>query len=173
MKIFKYIYYLVLAFIILIAVLLLISAFPIAGNYQVMMVQSGSMEPAIKMGSVVVVKPAEDYRIGDVVTFGPYDKIRPPTTHRVHDIKVEAGQPRYITKGDDNNAPDSGDIGKEDIIGKVIFSVPYLGYFVEFSQKPWGFALIIIVPALIIVGGEIKKIIAEIKKSKRKPTHIE
>ena len=166
MKIFKVIYYIVIAFIVLIALLLIVSVLPITGNYKIMTVISGSMQPAIKMGSVVIVKPASDYQIGDVITFGPYSKTKVPTTHRIYDIKVEGGQPVYITKGDVNNAPDSREIKKSDIVGKVLFSVPYMGYAVEFAKKPIGFALIIIIPAAIIVGDEIKKIYVEVKKKK-------
>ncbi|MDO8435923.1 MAG: signal peptidase I [bacterium] len=166
-KIFKYIYYVVLAFIVAVALLLIVSIFPITGNYKVMTVISGSMAPAIKTGSVVIVKPASDYKIGDVITFGPYSKTKAPTSHRIYDIKVVNSQPVYITKGDVNNAPDTREIQKSDIVGKVLFSVPYLGYAVDFAKKPIGFMLIIIVPAAVIVFDEIKKIIHEVKKKNK------
>ena len=166
MKIFKIIYSIFVAFIVVVAILLIVSTFPIAGNYKVMVVQSGSMQPAIKMGSIVVVKPVDDYKIGDVITFGPYSKTKAPTTHRIYDIKVVDGQPVYITKGDVNNAPDTREIQKKDILGKVIFDIPYLGYAVNFAKKPLGFGLIIIVPAAVIVIDEVKKIIHEIKEKK-------
>jgi len=164
MSIVKVFYYIIIGFIVLVAVLLIISAFPITGNFKVMIVQSGSMAPAIKMGSVVAVKPADDYKIGKIITFGPYSRTKSPTTHRIYDIKVVNGQPRYITKGDANNAPDQREIQKRDILGKVLFSVPYLGFAVDFAKKPIGFGLIIIVPAALIIVDEIKKIIGEIKK---------
>jgi signal peptidase len=168
MKILKVIYYIFLVFIVLVAVLLIVSVFPIPGNYKIMIVQSGSMAPAIKMGSIVGVKPADDYKIGDVITFGPMTKTKAPTSHRIYDIKVVDGQPVYITKGDANNAPDQREITKREIIGKVLFDVPYLGFAVEFAKKPLGFALIIIVPAGIIVYDEVKNIIREIRKTREK-----
>ncbi len=164
MKIFQIIYYIFLAFIILVALLLVVSVFPITGNYKLMIVQSGSMAPAIKQGGIVLVKPVSDYKIGDVITFGPYNKTKAPTSHRIYDIKVINGQPVYITKGDANNAPDAREIQKKDILGKVLFSAPYVGYAVDFAKKPMGFALIIIVPAAIIIYDEIRKIIYEVKK---------
>jgi signal peptidase I len=165
-KIFKIIYSVFIAFIVLVAVLLIVSILPITGNFKVMTVISGSMEPAIKTGSVVAVKPVADYKIGDVITFGPYSKTKAPTSHRIYDIKVVNSQPVYITKGDANNAPDTREIKKSDIVGKVLFSLPYLGYAVDFAKKPLGFALIIIVPAAIIVLDEAKKIYGELKKKK-------
>ncbi len=167
MKILKVVYYVFLVGIVIIAVLLIVSVLPITGNIKFLTVLSGSMEPGIKMGSVVLIKPADDYKIGDVITFGEISKIKTPTTHRIYEIKVQGSQPVYITKGDANNAPDIKEVQKKDVIGKVLFSVPYFGYAVDFAKKPMGFALIIIVPAAIIVFGEIKKIYEEIKKKKK------
>lgn len=168
MKFFKTIYYIFIAFIATIALLLIISVLPITGNYKVMTVLSGSMEPTIKMGSIVVVKPQENYKIGDIITFTSYNKKKTPITHRIYDMEVVGGYPVYITKGDANNAPDPKKITKKDIIGKVIFSIPYVGYAVDFARKPIGFIFIVIVPAAIIIFDETKKIYEEIKKKKNK-----
>ena len=166
MKPFKIIYYIFIAFIAAIVLLLLVSVFPITGNYKLFIVQSGSMEPAIKMGGIVMIKPADDYKIGDVISFGEVTKTKAPTTHRIYDIKVIEGEPYYITKGDANNAPDQKEISEREVIGKVLFSISYLGYAVDFAKKPLGFALIIIIPAAVIIFDEVKKIYAEIKKKK-------
>jgi len=168
MKPLKIIYSIFIAFIVLVALLLIVSVLPITGNYKVMTVISGSMQPVIKMGSTVVVKPVSDYKIGDIITFGPYSKTKAPTTHRIYDVKVVDSQPVYITKGDANNAPDAREIRKSDIVGKVLFSVPYMGYAVEFAKKPIGFALIIIVPATVIIYDEAKNIYEEIKNNKKR-----
>ena len=154
-------------FVVLVAILLIFSAFPLPGNYRVMVVSSGSMEPTIKTGSVVVVKPEKSYKIGDIITFGPFSKNHPPTTHRIYDIKIAGSKTFYITKGDANNAPDQKEISQEDILGKVILIIPWAGYAIETVKKPIGFLCIIILPALIIIGQEIKKIIEEIKKRRK------
>ena len=167
-KIGKIIYYVFVAFLTVIALLLIVSVFPIPGNYKVMTVLSGSMEPAIKMGSVVVIKPQEEYKVGDVITFGSYSKTKPPITHRIYQIKEVNGKKVYITKGDANNAPDQKEVAKRDVVGKVLFSVPYLGYAVDFAKKPVGFMLIVIIPAIIIIYDEVKNIWQEIKKSSTK-----
>lgn len=166
MKILKIIYYIVLGCLAVIALLLIISVFPITGNIKFMTVLSGSMEPKIHTGSVVITKPVSDYKIGDIITFGSYSKTQAPTTHRINDIKVVGGREVYITKGDTNNAPDQKEIQKRDIVGKVLLSVPFVGYIIDFAKKPMGFALIIIVPASLIIIDEIKKIFGEIKKRK-------
>jgi len=171
-KLFKIIYYIFLAFILLVAVLLIVSIFPITGNYKVMTVISGSMEPAIKTGSVVIVKPVDEYKIGDVITFGPYSKTKAPTTHRIFDVKVENGQPVYITKGDANNAPDQRQVAKREIIGKVLLDVPYVGYAVAAAKTPAGFTAIIIIPAAVIIYDEVRKIWEEVKKMRKRKDDV-
>ena len=166
MKPLKIIYYIVIAFIAAIAILLIISALPITGNFKVMTVLSGSMEPAIKTGSVVVVKPVDSYKIEDIITFTNPKKPVESVTHRIYDMKVIEGRISYITKGDANNAPDQREVSEREVVGKVLFSIPYLGYAVDFAQKPLGFAFIILIPAVIIIGDEIRKIYGEIKKKK-------
>ena len=69
MKSFKIFYYIVCVFIGLITILLIVSVFPVTGNFKVKVVESGSMESAIKTGSIITIKPEEDYKIGDIVTF--------------------------------------------------------------------------------------------------------
>lgn len=167
MKLFKIIYYVFIVFIGIIALLLIVSVFPIPGNIKFMIVQSGSMVPAIKMGSVVVVKPADEYKIGDIISFGEVTRTKSLTTHRIYDIKVVEGEPYYITKGDANNAPDQREVSQREVVGEVLLSVPYIGFAVSAAQKPIGFMLIIIVPAVIVIYDEVRKIWEEIKENKK------
>ena len=167
-KILKILYYIVLSVIAVFVLLLIISMFPITGNIKFMIVQSGSMEPAIKTGSVVMTAPSDNYKIGDVISFGKDSKTKTPTTHRIYDMEVIEGNAYYVTKGDANNAPDREEVSKEEVIGKVLISVPYVGYVVDFTKRPIGFVLFIIIPALVIIGDEIKKIHKELKAQRIK-----
>ncbi len=167
-NLFNIIYYFFIGAICLIAVLLLVSTFPITGNFKVLTVLSGSMEPAVKTGSVVVVKPAAAYRAGDIITFGEISRTKTPTTHRIYEIRSENGVNIFTTKGDANNAPDARDIRQNEIAGKVMFSVPYLGYAISAAKKPIGFILIIVIPALLLIFDEFKKIWGEVKKIRAK-----
>jgi len=173
MKVFNLIYNIFCGVLLLIVLLLIVSVFPITGNFKILMVQSGSMEPTIHIGSVVFVKPVPsnssgqaDYKIGDIITFGQISKTKTPTTHRILDIKVNAGEPLYITKGDANNGQDQKEISKNEIIGKVLLDIPYLGYAVSFAKTKLGFALIIIIPALAVILEESIKIKNELRKNK-------
>ena len=161
-------YYLVITIILSVAVLLVASLLPIPGNYQIKVVLSGSMEPAIHTGSIVVIKPADIYKVGDIITFGKDTKRNVPTTHRIVEMRVESGEMLYKTKGDANNGTDSREVKESEVVGKVLFSVPYAGYLIDLARKPIGFILLITIPAAYVVIGEVKKIWAEIKKIRRR-----
>lgn len=162
-----YLFYLAVAFIVL---LLLSSILPIPGGVKTFVVQSGSMEPSIGTGSVVVVKGAESYAVGDVITFGPRSKTKPPTTHRILEVKEDGN---FVTKGDANEEEDIRTVSRYEVIGKVIVSIPWVGYAVAAAQKPWGFAVIVVIPAVIIIWEEIGKIRGEIRKKRDYAARVE
>ena len=154
--------------IVTIALLLLTSLVPIPGNFKVKVVKSGSMEPLIPTGGIVVIRPEITYEVGDVITFGKDTKTQIPTTHRIVATDGEGHLRTFATKGDANEEADPVSTRFSDISGKVVFSLPYLGYILDFAKKPLGFALLVGVPALMIIVDEIGKIIKEIKLIKRK-----
>ena len=170
MKIFfDTVYYLLITGIVLVALLLSSTFLPIPGNFQIKVVKSGSMEPAIKTGSIVVIRSESVYKVGDIITFGTDSKTQIPTTHRIVAISTDAN-PVYTTKGDANDAPDPVATHLSDIHGKVLWSAPYLGYILAFARTTLGFALLVGVPALAIILDEIGKIIREVRRL-RKPRH--
>ncbi len=86
---------------------------------------SGSMEPNIEIGDIVVVKAEENLDIGDVIS---YRKGQSVITHRITQInKNENGEIEYKTQGDNNNVEDEESIKPSNIEGKVIKIVPKLG----------------------------------------------
>ena len=133
-------------------------------GYEVKVVKSGSMEPAINVGGIVVVAPQKSYEVGDVITFGADTWRRVPVTHRIVE-KVPTGMTSsYKTKGDANEEADNGLTRHKDVVGKVIFDLPYVGYAIEFARQPLGFALLVGIPALVIMLDEIANITWEIHK---------
>jgi len=114
------------------------------------------------------VKPVLEYKTGDVITFGPATKGKTPTTHRIVDTRIQEGKPVYVTKGDANEDTDTREAPARDVIGKVLFDVPFFGYALAAAKTPAGFSVLIIVPALIVLFDEGKKIFFEIKKIRRK-----
>jgi signal peptidase len=147
-----------------IAGLFLASLLPIPGNIEIKIVKSGSMEPTILTGSIVVVKPAASYDVGDVVTFGEDTSSQIPTTHRIIAATGDFKNTFYTTKGDANEEQDPQQIPARDIIGKVVFSAPYAGYILDFARQPMGFTLMIGIPAGIIIMDELAKIWNEVAR---------
>jgi len=163
-QIWQIVTYVLYGVVILFALFALSSKIPIPGNYKLFTVMSGSMEPTIKTGSLVVVKPAKEYKVNDIITFKNLKDPKQTTTHRLIETKEEGGLTYGITKGDANNGPDSEKVYQNMIVGKVRFSIPYIGYPIAFSRTLPGLIIFVIVPATIIIYDEILKIKEEIKK---------
>ena len=87
---------------------------------------SGSMEPNINIGDLVVAKKIKgELQVGDIIS---YRKGHSVITHRISQkTEDENGEKIYKTKGDNNNTEDSEEIRKEDIEGKVIKVIPKIG----------------------------------------------
>lgn len=94
-------------------------------------VLTGSMEPTLSPGELIVVKdvqPAE-LRAGDVITFQIESDNPAVNTHRITQVVYDAqGTPRFQTQGDANNVPDRDLLVPEQIRGRLWYSVPYLGH---------------------------------------------
>ena len=120
-------------------------------GYKFFLVQSGSMEPAIMTGDVIIVKNQNDYQVRQVVTFT--DSSGRIVTHRIVDIKKDI----FITMGDANRTTDSGSIHFNQIIGKLVFVIPKLGFLVVFSKSPIGVLIFMIIPGAYIIVSEILK----------------
>lgn len=151
-----------------VAGLFLATLLPIPGNVQVKIVKSGSMEPAILTGSVVVLKPQSSYAVGDVITFGEDTGSQIPTTHRIVSIHNENGSIFYQTKGDANEEADNVRIAADDVVGRVLFAVPYAGYVLDFAKQPIGFTLMIGLPAGVIILDELIRIWREVRTMRSK-----
>lgn len=137
---------------------LLFALLPIEGNYKLLVVESGSMEPSIHVGSLVLVKPVSEYSLGDIVTYTPSTKQKDKyVTHRLAGFANDTFGLVYQTKGDANKTPDPGTVAQENIIGKVLVSIPFVGWFFNLIKTPKGFILAVIVPATIVIYEELKK----------------
>ena len=98
-------------------------------GYRSLTVVSGSMEPTLGVGSVVideVISPL-DARPGDIVTF--QDPLRPrELTHRLQKVRVEGDTAYMVTLGDANDAPERWTVQTDGRIGRVVAHLPKLGY---------------------------------------------
>ncbi len=164
-KITNIIYWIVLAILVIVGALSLMSSRGIPKNFRILVVRSGSMEPAIKTGSLVFVRPSEEYNVGDIITFNKINT-KEPVTHRIKQIEEVDSTKIYTTKGDANNTLDLDKILGGQIIGKVFSHISYLGYVIAFTRTTPGFIILIIIPALLIIYDEINNIKKELRLRK-------
>lgn len=158
-KILEYFVYLI---VIIFALLALSSKFSI-GGIKLLVVKSGSMEPSIKTGSIIIVKNLKNYNISDIITFKNTSS-NATNTHRIINIKCIETNCKFKTKGDANIKADSDLVRQENIIGKSLIAIPYLGYLSQFVKTLPGLIIVVIIPGTIIIYEELKKIYIEIKK---------
>ena len=104
-------------------------------GFRVYNILSGSMEPELSKGDLVIVKavPAEELQTGDIVTYYPTDKAGTTVTHRVVNTLRKDGQVLVETKGDAVNQTDPMFPG-DAVIGVVVFHIPLLGAAVAWIQ---------------------------------------
>ena len=150
-----------------------LSVFGKEGTYQLFVVQSGSMKPSIEIGSELLVQPASQvkkiaspvpaptFNKGDIVTYLSGDN---PITHRVVGVEESDNQITYETKGDANRTPDQGKVAENQILGKAIIMVPYIGHAVNFAKTQMGYIFLIVVPITLIIYSEILTVSSEVKK---------
>lgn len=101
---------------------------PMPFGYGASVVLSGSMEPALSVDDLIIVKEVEDYVIGDMVVFQSQGSL---IVHRIVLIEEEG----IVTKGDANNVTDDA-IELKDIKGKVILAIPGIGGIVDIIKSP-------------------------------------
>lgn len=117
-------------------------------------VVSGSMEPTYPTGSLLYVKSvdANELQVGDAITFMVDEDT--VATHRIIEIlpdEEDSSVLRFRTQGDANDTPDGTPVHYKNIIGKPVFSIPYLGYVAHFVQNPPGLYLTIGAAAILVV----------------------
>ena len=162
---------LVFFFIILIFLLVGIKLF----GFELYTVISGSMEPTHKVGSIVYVKKVtqEELKKDDVITYYLDDETL--STHRIVELikNKDTKEIEYRTKGDANDSPDAQLVVYKDIKGKVIFSVPKLGYILTYIGTRVG--KIVVISACITVSSLIViiEILTEDKNKSQRRTKNE
>ena len=153
-----------------------INASKIAGNPVPMpfgvgsaVVLSGSMEPSISVGDLLIVSKQESYEVGDVIVFQD-GKIA--VTHRI----VSISENEVITRGDANNTDDDP-ITLDDIKGEVVCVIPLVGRLVSMIKTPAGTLVIMALAVFLLERSfraekekdkkQLDDIKAEIEKMKR------
>lgn len=116
-------------------------------GYSRLAVLTGSMEPAIAAGDLIIIRRETEYKKGDIITFREENSY---TTHRIMEIK----QNGVYTKGDANNTPDSKPVRFEQIVGRVILVIPSMGKVFLFLRTPAGLFLLLLAGGMALYAAE-------------------
>ncbi len=139
-------------------------ALAIAGPYVVggrtFTVMSGSMEPVIHTGDVVVnqtISP-RTAKPGDIVTFPAPDGSGRLVTHRLRSVRLQGDRISAETKGDANNTVERWSVPAGGRIGRVVYRVPKLGYALASVRSPKGRLLLLVVAVLALAALALERI---------------
>jgi signal peptidase I len=93
-------------------------------------VTSGSMEPIVERGDVIVVQPHDGANLAEG-TILVYDTAHGRVAHRITEVLSPV---RYVTKGDANRDPDSTPVDADQVVGVARIAVPLIGRLVLFAR---------------------------------------
>ena len=110
-------------------------------GYETYRIVSPSMAPAIPQGSLVLVREAEGEEIaeGEIIAFYRNGAV---VVHRA--LENDPSRETIITKGDANAEADLEDLAYPEVIGRVVFHLPYLGDLAEYLTGPEGRAYLLL-----------------------------
>lgn len=124
-------------------------------GYSILQVLTGSMEPAIPEGSMLLIRETdpETLQPGDIISFfSPDPSLNGAlNTHRIQQVAAEGDTLEFITKGDANFLEDQQPVAAQQVVGKVIFISPTLGKFVRLISNPLVFVLVILLPLAVML----------------------
>lgn len=132
----------------------------ISPDYDMYIVRSGSMTPAINTGDVVFVGPvngifSDGIGPGTIITYKYGNEL---ITHRI--VSIQNGA--LITMGDALEDPDINPVQMSQVVGTYLFKIPKLGYLVNFMHTKIGWYLVVIVPAIIFLALIFREIVREV-----------
>ena len=132
-------------------------------NYTIV---SKSMENTINKNDVIIVKEVPQSKISknDIIAFFQNDEI---ITHRIVNIVEDAGNIKYVTKGDNNLHEDKKLVTYEQIEGKYQFKINGFGVVLKILKNPITLIILIIILILNCLYGYNRKRKKEIRKQKR------
>ncbi|WP_133969581.1 signal peptidase I [Eubacterium limosum] len=112
-------------------------------------VLSGSMEPTYHVGSLIYVKDAdpEEVQVGEPITFKISDDTM--VTHRV--VAIDTDARTFQTKGDANDNVDGGAVAYENLVGKPVFTIPYMGYLAVYANTTTGMIITVTIILVILI----------------------
>jgi signal peptidase len=133
---------------------------PLAFGGRTFAVLSGSMEPTLHVGDLVLEKKiaAPDIHVGDIVTFRSPEDSSKLITHRVRRVVVADGTVKVTTKGDANLSVERWTVPADGTVGRALGRVPKIGYLLVWTRSPAGRMLFIVLPACLLGLSQLRRI---------------
>lgn len=131
---------------------------PQIGGYCPLIVLTGSMEPEISSGDLIICKQIDGsaVQVGDVLAFFDPDSTGTAVlTHRVTEITEQDGALAFITKGDANNSEDRTPVPAENLVGAYQFRIPGAGNVAMFMQTTAGLVVCVGIPLILLIAYDI------------------
>ena len=150
-------------------------------------VESESMLPTLQIGHLLVLqaRAPDQIQVGDIIVFNASYHTK-PIVHRIVEIEsiviepenTTAGTPEitefhYYTQGDNNDRRDPMHRQYEDIVGVVVFAIPYIGHVTLFLHQPLGFVIVFILFLALLILPEFFMKDKENEERKQEPTETE
>ena len=134
------------------AAIVLTLVVPLAFHGRPLTVMSGSMEPAITTGDVVIAMPIAplDARPGDIVSFNDPGRGGKLVTHRVRSMRLSGENVDFVTKGDANNTVEKWRIPADRQISRTVLRLPKLGHALVFARTRTGMLVLVLLPLLVL-----------------------
>jgi len=162
-----------LLFILAILTLLSLLIIVLQKDLSLFTVTGDSMSPALPAGSIAIVQPVAGSEIStdDIIAYHAPGGRGTTVTHRVVEVTNEGESLSFQTAGDGNDNSDKSPVPSENVVGKVIFHIPYVGFVLSFVKQPVGYCLLIGLPALVIILIEMRRIANQISSLKAGSRH--
>ncbi len=121
---------------------------------------TGSMEPTISAGDVVIEEPISplEAKVGDIVTFRDPEEESKELTHRVRSIKPDGSELAFVTKGDANNTREHWQIPVGGQLGRIVYVVPWVGHVAALTHTRLGWLVLLAIPLLLLALEELVRI---------------
>lgn len=146
------------AVLLLIALFLAVPAVPhLKSWYGLVVVRSQSMEPWLPLGSLAFFKPQPRYELGDSVVFAS-DLVSDQSVliQHVRGIERKNGDIWYLTQDNRAEKARSLRVAAQEVQGRVVWSLPYIGFVTFWLRTPVGLACLILVPAFFLALREMR-----------------
>ena len=140
-------------------------------GFSILQVLTGSMEPAIPEGSMLLIRQTEPETLqaGDIISFFSPDPLLDGAlnTHRIQEVLDDGDTLEFITKGDANFLEDQQPVSARQVVGKVIFISPILGKFVRLISNPLVFCLVVLLPlAAMLIANLVRALRSAMRLAK-------